>query len=342
MARTVYLRTTITGGTSSSMDYIDGNVLLNGDACFVMESGIQYPYLLDDDIGGSESSPDLIAPDSNPGNKRWILQKSYSNIATDAQVLAMTVTTVPVAPGSLDLIHQFHYNRPNFTWVDTDTIIIGPGAYYLYGKGWCYWLSDITFNFGSGGSNAGSDNLTASAWQYIAIDYSSVTAAGVLTAANFINRLAASAPAYSGTKGGWYQDTNDRTIFAVLTDGSSYVLEFWHQWDLSHFAVAIESQAAVDIDMTFTDIGALARPLFSKEAEILALNYDNGGTGRIYYYRPNGSASAGKTIQINAGNNTWSGAVVTDANGITEWKKSASDLATITVYTMGWYFPVGM
>jgi hypothetical protein len=47
---------------------------LDGDVAFAYVSGFSYFYVLDDDIGGAESSPDKITPDANAGNKRWILQ----------------------------------------------------------------------------------------------------------------------------------------------------------------------------------------------------------------------------------------------------------------------------
>ena len=74
MSKTVYLRTGITGGTATDLDGIDGDNLLDADMTFVTLTNVLYPYLLDDDSGAVESSPDIIAPDTNPGNKRWLLQ----------------------------------------------------------------------------------------------------------------------------------------------------------------------------------------------------------------------------------------------------------------------------
>ena len=74
-AKTVYLRTALTGG-GEALDGIDGSLLGDADVAFVMYSSITYFYLLDADLGGAESPPDIIAPDTNPGNKRWVLQGS--------------------------------------------------------------------------------------------------------------------------------------------------------------------------------------------------------------------------------------------------------------------------
>lgn len=67
-------RTLLTGGTSDALDGIDGNTLNDGDICEVFASNIWYCYVLDADSGAAESSPDIIAPDTNPGSKRHILQ----------------------------------------------------------------------------------------------------------------------------------------------------------------------------------------------------------------------------------------------------------------------------
>jgi len=67
-------KTLLTGGTAAALDSIDGATLLDGDRAFVAVSGVLYYYVLDDDSGAAEASPNIIAPDTNPGNKRWILQ----------------------------------------------------------------------------------------------------------------------------------------------------------------------------------------------------------------------------------------------------------------------------
>lgn len=75
MANTVYMsKTGLTGGEATKLDSIDGAGLVDGDAAFVNVSNVQYIYRLDADSAAVESSPNIIAPDTNAGNKRWILQ----------------------------------------------------------------------------------------------------------------------------------------------------------------------------------------------------------------------------------------------------------------------------
>jgi hypothetical protein len=75
--RTVYIKTSLVGGSNTAVDGIDGDDLLDGDVCHAFVSDIFYAYLLDDDSGAAESSPDIISPDANAGDKRWILQNIY-------------------------------------------------------------------------------------------------------------------------------------------------------------------------------------------------------------------------------------------------------------------------
>ncbi|HBH13826.1 MAG TPA: hypothetical protein DDX29_12070 [Clostridiales bacterium] len=75
---TVYVKTALTGGAAGALDSIDGAGLVDGDLAFVFASDVFYTYRLDDDSAASESSPSIIAPDANGGDKRWILQNSYN------------------------------------------------------------------------------------------------------------------------------------------------------------------------------------------------------------------------------------------------------------------------
>jgi hypothetical protein len=75
MANLVFMgKTGLTGGEATKLDSIDGATLTDNDAAFVNVSNVQYIYRLDADSGAAESSPNIIAPDTNPGTKRWILQ----------------------------------------------------------------------------------------------------------------------------------------------------------------------------------------------------------------------------------------------------------------------------
>jgi len=94
----VYKKTALTGGGATALDGVDGAALVDGNLAFVTVSNVIYHYILDDDSGATESSPDVIAPDTNPGNKRWLLQHTEP-IGIDMQVLMSKGSTASVWAG---------------------------------------------------------------------------------------------------------------------------------------------------------------------------------------------------------------------------------------------------
>ena len=78
--RRVFFKTEFTGGGGGALDSIDGDdrgdgeALQDEDAAVVMKGNNYYLFILDDDLGGAEDSPNRIVPDLNPGDKRWVLQ----------------------------------------------------------------------------------------------------------------------------------------------------------------------------------------------------------------------------------------------------------------------------
>ena len=74
MAKTVYIKTALTGGGADALDGIDGAMLVDQDVALVYVANTLYFYQLDATSGASEDSPSVIAPDTNAGDKRWILQ----------------------------------------------------------------------------------------------------------------------------------------------------------------------------------------------------------------------------------------------------------------------------
>ena len=94
----VFLKTRLTGGSAGCLDSIDGadrgdgNPIQDGDAAIVFYNGYYDLYIADDDLGGSEASPDIIRPDTNAGDLRWVRQKT-------PQILYGTSETPPSAVG---------------------------------------------------------------------------------------------------------------------------------------------------------------------------------------------------------------------------------------------------
>ena len=70
---TAYGALGLTGG-DMALDGIDGSVLSDGDMALAVANGGVHFYALDSASGATESSPEVISPNENAGDKRWILQ----------------------------------------------------------------------------------------------------------------------------------------------------------------------------------------------------------------------------------------------------------------------------
>lgn len=81
MAKILYWATSLTGGGTGALDSIvDGDDLADLDGAVVITASNIYTYSLDADSGLTESSPDIISPDANAGDKRWILTSVDSKV----------------------------------------------------------------------------------------------------------------------------------------------------------------------------------------------------------------------------------------------------------------------
>ncbi|KKL94130.1 hypothetical protein LCGC14_1867760 [marine sediment metagenome] len=67
-----YYADSLTGG-ADALDAIDGAGLADRDFAITATGTVFYLHQLDADSAAAESSPDIISPNSNPGDKRWIL-----------------------------------------------------------------------------------------------------------------------------------------------------------------------------------------------------------------------------------------------------------------------------
>ncbi len=73
MAIRTYGASGLIGGAAGDLDLIDGAALADQDMAQAITATGAYNYILDDDSGAAESSPDIITPDTNAGTKRWVL-----------------------------------------------------------------------------------------------------------------------------------------------------------------------------------------------------------------------------------------------------------------------------
>ena len=229
--------------------------------------------------------------------------------------------------------------RPKLTWVDADQVKLEPAVIHHQGtvEQLVYWDTQLNFTFGSGGSNSDSTDLAGADWYYLCIDDSAVVTAdtGLIAVAQLV--AVTTEPAWSVSKHGWYVG-NDKCIFGAYT-GAGVLLEFFHEGDSVFYADAIENQAAVDIDVAWTDINALILPIFTVAG---IATFSNSIGIQVFSWRTNGqTGTAGHIVTGSAGSKTPSG-VITDAAHIIEMKAETSDDAKIVCHTDGWKFPTEM
>ena len=65
-----FYRQGLIGGGADDLDLVDGADVVQDDVALVLVNDVTYFYKLEAASGAAESSPDIIAPDTNPGTKR--------------------------------------------------------------------------------------------------------------------------------------------------------------------------------------------------------------------------------------------------------------------------------
>jgi len=97
----LYGRTGLTGGTTGMLDAINGARLNDGDLAIVITSDTKvYFYTLNATLGGEESSPSVICPDTSAGDKRWELGGTGVNTKLPAFLVTPASDQENIAVGS--------------------------------------------------------------------------------------------------------------------------------------------------------------------------------------------------------------------------------------------------
>lgn len=227
------------------------------------------------------------------------------------------------------------YVRPQFTYKDADEIYVGGGFYDVDGK-WSAWASQLTLDIGS---------PSASTWYYVYADYSAITSGTALTASEFI--FSTTAPAWSESKKGFFNGS-DRAVFAVLTDSSSNIKEFFHSGDTVIFADYISDRSASNSATSWEDV-TLSIPACCRLGLVSFVMYGGANSNNFFYWRTNGqSGTTGHAIassrKLSNGTAQYAindATVMTDSNKKIEVKCISSSLS-MGVYTNGFKLPVGM
>jgi hypothetical protein len=235
--------------------------------------------------------------------------------------------------------------RPQFTYSDADTITISGFRYHHNGTvEQCVKNdTDLTFDFGSGGSNAASTDLSGSGWQYLYFDDSAIVSNGtnVITAAEIMN--SGDVPAWDADQLGWYgqgainASTEDR-CFGALYISSGDILDFRHWDNLISWGTAysISSSTAAYTARTFR------APTFCRQADAKIVWINGNSYPR---YRPADFGSGGSYIgyerRDTGGDNQDAGNGSTYVNVHLSASQQAQfyGVGTMTIYQWGYYLP---
>jgi hypothetical protein len=121
----------LTGGGAGALDAIDGADLSDKDAAVVVLSTGVYHYHLDATSAASENSPYIIAPDDNPGDKRWVLmvpQAPFSHVYVsdpNGQTIPQaTETKVDFTVEVYDYLNEFNLSTEEFIPKETGLYLV--------------------------------------------------------------------------------------------------------------------------------------------------------------------------------------------------------------------------
>ena len=125
----------LTGGADGALDSLDGSLLKDGDSAFVVIPATQrsYIYTLDADSAASESSPSVIAPDANAGDKRWVLTQNWSGSSSIDWVNVTDPTYGATGDGATDDLAAIKL-AIDAVQTTGGTVYFPPGVYLISGS----------------------------------------------------------------------------------------------------------------------------------------------------------------------------------------------------------------
>ena len=254
--------------------------------------------------------------------------------------ITSTVTELNLLDGLATFFYG-NYNRAIFTYnggTTAYTVKVKPGVYFCKDK-YCQWSTELTT--GAIGTPA------ADTWYYLYLDYSAITSGTAITNSELV--WSTDAPAYNATYRQWLRtstNTDDRCIFAVLTNsGPSNILEFFHDGgEFVSYGADIADISTTDVDTGWAQDVTLSIPSLSTKAlctfyhkyidgasEQFWRNKDSAGTGHFL-------SAAGLVADVDL---TVSTIVTTSSAQKITVNHSVSNGNQATVWTNGWFFPIG-
>ena len=287
------------------------------------------------------------SPNSKEVRENFAYLKALADLlsgagVTDADLEKLHALTISAS--SVNNLPLGYLQRSKFTYVDADTITIGPGVYHHSGTTdqIVYWNSTLTFN----------STDTGSQWYYLYIDDSAIVTAGtnLLTASEFINST--TAPTWSDAKHGWYHG-NNRCIFAYQV-GSGSICEFSHDGgdSVSTVTNAVTSTPTLypgiekEVDLSLSS----GRPGFCSKLDLYVNITPRTVASTVYVYQFSGKSQLGIHFKVPASSTSTLdielllAGIQLSADMSLYYLSSLENYAgTYSHYQItGWHFPAGM
>lgn len=270
-----------------------------------------------------------------------VLARNVPTGGTTAEIIASELVT------AVTQATRGGFQRSRFKYKDTDEIYLGPGTYLHKGTTdqTVYWDSELTFKFGSGGTNGNSHDLAASDWFYLCIDNEAVVAAdtNVLTAREFV--AVVTEPTWDDNKYGWYIG-NDVCIVGIRTTGGSAVQHFTH--DGSRLIIYGTGLAENEADTALGSAGwvtfSYTAPSFCKRV-LMRIRYNYIDASGVLAARTGGSPDPGDGRYVGrVGTGVTASLVLTpfDLNSSHEMQLKGAANNKVATATQGYYLPRGM
>ena len=330
-----------TYASESAIQGASGNV--DGEMAIDAATGNQYTW--DDGNTKWRVAPNNIYT-ADPSSSTYTIETGtqYYNTTTSklrvwngsswSDVIATSFTSAST-PGAV-------FSRPTFVYKDADEIYIKAFAIHHQGTSEqiVYSDSQLTFQFGSGGSNSSSDDLANNDWFYVYIDDSAVSSGGdaIISASELIDLT--EEPVWDNSKHAWVgqTDSNDRCIGAVYTDGSAQIREFYQAGRYVTFADYIATNiSATSIGAAWGTYATLVIPKFTTMANISALR---SSTSYDLMWKTYGaSATTGHYLIWTYRKFNAPATVITDSSQRVDLYSTGTQ--NITIYTDGYWLPDG-
>jgi len=230
--------------------------------------------------------------------------------------------------------------RPKFTWKDADEIYIDPFTLHHQGTTEQIVNSDaqLTFQFGSGGSNSDSDDLANNDFYYLYIDDSAVVTEGTAVISETELVAITEEPEWDAARHCWVGQTNaeDRCIGAFRVGGSADVLEFFHDGGrLIHYGDSVEeSTTAVTSSWTEYTTTVITLGEFSV--------FCSFSTDSLFTRPSDSAATDGMKITTTTHKMIKGPLPVGASDQALDFKTSGNTASVFSLNTVGFYLPVGM